>query len=175
MILTDEVLVPAFGNVLPTTHQLMTIAMHHYVGNEREKAIFGGAADDDDAASIHSNMTGMSTRTDRTRFLPHSRLKSLLGPRKSSPNTAEGRSLDARSDSIRRVSAPSQSPLRSIPEDGTASMFNSAPIEDSLASQFKAFSRMKSSDLAKSFVKIEESSLPQTLLAMENSLVPTLK
>lgn len=171
MILNDEVLAPAFGNKQPSTHQLMTIAMHHYVGNEREKTIFGGAVDDDDAASMHSNMTGMSTRTDRTRFLPHSRLKSLLGPRKSSPNTGEARSLDARSDSIRRVSSPSQSPLRSIPEDDTASVYCSAPVEESLVNQFKAFSKMKSSDLAKTFVKIEESSLPQTLLAMENSLV----
>lgn len=170
MILTDEVLAPTFGSASLSIHQLMTIAMHHYVGNEREKAIFGGAADDNDAASVHSNMTGMSTRTDRTKFLPHSRLKSLLGPRKSSPTT-EIRSLDARCDSIRRISAPSKSPLRTIPEDDAASCFSSAPIEDSLVSQFKAFSRMKSSDLAKAFVKIDESSLTQTLLAMENSLV----
>lgn len=169
MILTDEVLAPTFGTGQPSTHQLMTIAMHHYIGNEREKAIFGGAADDGDAASIHSNMTGMSTRTDRTRFLPHSRLKSLLGPRKSSAPTVEARPLDARSDSIRRVSAPSRSPLRAIPEDATASTYQ--VVEESLASQFRAFSRVKSSELAKAFVKIEQSSLPQTLLAMENSLV----
>lgn len=171
LILTDEVLSGIFGGSKPSGHQLLTIAMHHFVGSEREKVLFSGL---DEASSFRSGMSGMSARSQRTRFLPHSRLKASEGsPKANTAETNTGSSdLDFRSNSIRRKSSVTTSPgLTSSP-----SMISIAdhPVNQSgsnLTEEFRAFSRIKSSDLAKMLTKIDDESFSQTLLSMESSLL----
>lgn len=153
--------------------------MHHFVGNEKEKAIF---CTDDDASSFRSGMSGFSMRSNRTKFLPHSRFREIDSTTSSSalssPNTSHQQSpgnLDIRRNSIRKNFQPNLS--RSIAdftedeEDVDQKQNFEINYSASLKEEFKCFARMKPSELAKSFVKVESSSLSKVLLSQEVSLV----
>lgn len=155
-----------FGDRSIASQHLLTIAIHHFVGNERERAVLAGG---DDAVSVHSGLSTMSTRTDRTRFLPHSRLKRAL----SIANMASSQSpLDtARRDSMRRTQQ--QPDLEAEKPAGFRGSTQPAPtaLDADLQQRFRALARLKASEVARQFQRIDDPALPHTLLAMEQALL----
>lgn len=153
-----------FGDRSIGSQQLLTIAIHHFIGNERERAALNSG---DDAVSVHSGLSTMSTRTDRTRFLPHSRLKRAL----SIANNSLRAPLDtARRDSIRRTSEPEAKG----PEDPISTTRSTpAPtvLDAELQQRFRALAKLKASEVARQFQRIDDPELPRTLLAMEQALL----
>lgn len=168
------------GDKTPTSQQIITIALHHFVGNEREKAIF---CTDDDASSFRSGMSGFSMRSNRTKFLPHSRFRDIdniscsINSNSDTTNQANSGNLDVRRNSIRKNSHLNLTKSVVDLTEGEEEEEDNQKIDlevnysVSLREEFKCFSKMKPSELAKLFVKIESPSLTKVLLSQELSLV----
>lgn len=176
IVLKDEQIFAAFGKS-PSRQQILTIALHHFVGNEREKSIL---VQGDDASSFRSGHSGFSVRSERTKFLPHSRLKALESTSTcNSPLSSSKGNLDVRRNSIRRkpegspLSSPTQSPQPAIPtlNEGRGNEAASG-LPKSQGEEFKAFSKVRASELAKQFTHIDHPTFASTLLAMETTLIP---
>jgi hypothetical protein len=166
------------ANKTPTSQQIITIALHHFVGNEKEKAIF---CTDDDASSFRSGMSGFSMRSNRTKFLPHSRFRDIdnisFSSNSDTTHQASGGNLDVRRNSIRKniQSNLAKSTIDLTEDEGEEESNQKTNLEVnysvSLMEEFRSFSKMKPSELAKLFVKIESPSLSKVLLSQELSLV----
>lgn len=158
---------------MPSKQQIITIALHHYVGSEREKSYI----DFDDASSCHSGRSGLSTRSDRTKFLPHSRLKGIEKVQQSSDIHSQQISkeaLDIRRNSIRRNLS-----FLSIDHGGDNYVQNRQDetlIDQNIANrnlgrEFKKFAMSRPTELAKHFALVENANFCHSLLALDNSLV----
>jgi len=174
---------------------LLTIALHHFVGNERERAaLMDGDGMDGDGFSVRSGLSGMSTRTDRTRFLPHSRLRAMGSPLGGGNGSSAKSGLFlgspmVRRDSIRRSGgspssvSPSKlsghvsaSPLRPIPEDSALQPTDPLPTRSSLypveqQEGFRALARMRASEVARQLQLVQGPGMAADLLAMEQALL----